>query len=469
MPDISKPISLAELLKQFHQGQVTVRAHAEQVIEKAAEQAGLGAVLSLDEEELRAAAGAADTLITAGRARPLEGALLALKDNIDTASLPTTGGTAALTGPAAADAPALARLAAAGAVAAAKTNLHELAFGITSNNGCKGPVRNPWNTSLIAGGSSGGTAAAIAGGILPAGLGTDTGGSVRIPAALCGITGFRPSSGRYPAGGVVPISSTRDTIGPMGRTVADIALLDSFMAGKPASLPDQPVPESALPGLRLGVPRRILWEGLEPGVADVCERLLQRLATAGVQLIEADPADLWEDAGAASFPIALYEVMQELPAYVGARGVGFDDLLAAVGSADVKAILESQQGEAAIPEAAWQAALHTHRPAMLKNWAAYFAEHQLDAALFPTTPLTARPLGEDETVTLNGVQTPTFQTFIRNTDHGSVIGAPGISLPAGLSDGLPVGIELDGLPGQDSALLAAAAAIETVLEPLSAP
>ena len=451
------PLSLTETLAAFDGGTLNAQTHAEHVLERAAELASLGAFIALNTEGLRQAAQASDARRAAGTAGALDGAALAIKDNIDTADLPTTGGTRALVGPAAADAPPLARLRRAGALVAGKTNLHELAFGITSNNAAFGAVRNPHDRALIAGGSSGGTAAAIAAGIVPAGLGTDTGGSVRIPAALCGITGFRPTVGRYPAGGVVPLSATRDTIGPMGRTVVDVALLDAIMADEPFGLA---VPDESV--LRLAVPRRMLWEGLEPAVASRCEAALARLSAAGVTLIETDPEDLWADDAAASFPIVLFETMRELPAYCAARGVSFGDLLAGIASPDVRGILESQLGEGAMPEAAYRAALEIHRPAMQRNWARWFAAHDLHGAVFPTTPLRARPIGADETVSLNGTDLPTFPTFIPNTDHGSVMGTPGISLPLP-GDGLPVGLELDGIAGEDRAILGIAARLEALL------
>jgi mandelamide amidase len=244
----------------------------------------------------------------------------------------------------------------------------------------------------------------------------------------------------------------------MARTVADVAVLDALMAGESAAL-EVPAPGA----IRLGVPRRVLWEGLEPVVATRCEVALDRLRAAGVTLVETDPADLWADDAAASFPIVLFETMRDLPTYAASRGVSFEALLAGVASADVRGILESQLGEGAMPEAAYRAALEVHRPAMQRHWAAWFAAHDLHGALFPTTPLSARPIGQDETVTLNGEAQPTFACFIRNTDHGSVMGVPGISLPT-RGDGLPVGLEIDGQAGQDRALLAVAATLERILE-----
>ena len=451
------PLSLAETLAALDAGTLSARDHAEEVLDRAARHRDLNAFVAMDADALRAAALASDNRRRAGRAGVLDGPALAVKDNIDTADLPTTGGTRALTGPAAADAPPLARLRAAGALVAGKTNLHELAFGITSNNAAFGPVRNPQDRAMIAGGSSGGTAAAVAAGIVSGGLGTDTGGSVRIPAALCGVVGFRPTTGRYPQGGVVPLSPTRDTIGPIARSVADIALLDAVMAGEAQSA-------SIAPGaIRLGVPRRVLWDGLEPEVAARCEAALSRLAAAGVTLVETDPPDLWEDDAAASFPIVLHETMRALPAYCAARGVEFADLMAGIASPDVRGILESQQGAGAMPDAAYRAAIEVHRPAMQRNWAAWLAEDRLQGALFPTTALRARPIGADETVSLCGAEVPTFATYIRNTDHGSVMGVPGISLPLP-GDGLPVGLELDGRAGDDRALLGVASVLERLLK-----
>ena len=160
-----------------------------------------------------------------------------------------------------------------GAIIAGKAVMHELAFGITSNNQVTGPARNPYDPSKIPGGSSGGTAPAVSSRQFPAGLGTDTGGSVRIPSALCGIFGFRPTVGRYPGEGVIPISKTRDTVGPMARNMKDIALLDALMAGK--SAPD--VTLLGLKSIKIGMPRTRFWENLETEVECLGRDLLKSL------------------------------------------------------------------------------------------------------------------------------------------------------------------------------------------------
>nr|WP_322084911.1 amidase family protein [Burkholderia cepacia] len=193
--------------------------------------------------------------------------------------MPTAAGTAALRDAVPrADAPVVARVIDAGALAAGKANMHELAFGCTSDNGFFGPARNPYDPSRIPGGSSGGSAVLVASGAVPAALGTDTGGSVRIPAALCGLVGFRPTHGRYPSGGVVPISPARDTVGPIARTVADVMLLDEILSGNGSALPA--VDDTR--GFRLAVPYSTLWEGLSPDARPVLDRALHASAAVGV-------------------------------------------------------------------------------------------------------------------------------------------------------------------------------------------
>ena len=219
----------------------------------------------------------------------LAGVPFVAKDNINTTALPTSGGTPALqANTPASNAPALDRLLAEGGVLVGKAAMHELAFGITSNNAAMGAVKNPHDISRIPGGSSGGTAAEIAAGIVPFGLGTDTGGSCRIPAALCGVVGFRPSTGRYSAEGVIPISHTRDTIGPLANSVADIALLDSILAGS-----NNTVQKLQPTSIKLGVDSSVLSQNLEPEVDACFNATLERLHQAGVSVVSVDLSAIW--------------------------------------------------------------------------------------------------------------------------------------------------------------------------------
>jgi mandelamide amidase len=349
-----------------------------------------------------------------------------------------------------------------------KTNMHELAFGITSNNATFGAVANPYAPQRIAGGSSGGTATSIAARMAPAGLGTDTGGSVRIPAALAGIAGLRPTLGRYPQTGITPIAHTRDTAGPMARSVADLAVLDTVITDT-----EEAVVPASLKGLRLGVPNA-LNDGVDAETARVMGTALARMKAAGVVLVDTDVPDLLALNAKVSFPVALYEVTIDLPAYARRYGIGLDfkGFAEQVASPDVKGLFAAlAKGEPpSVTKSVYDEAIKVHRPMLQRAYAGYFTRHKVAAIVFPTTPLAAAPIGDDQETELDGKKVPTFPTFIRNTDPGSNAGIPGLSIPAGLNKaGLPVGLELDGPVGADRRLLAIGLALEKLLGPLPAP
>ena len=421
-----------------------------QSIEAARGIAGLGAFITLADQ---AESGSG----------PLAGVPLAVKDNLDTRDLPTTGGTPALRNSLPGrDQHAVQRLRTAGAAVVGKTNLHELALGITSNNGAFGPVRNPHDPRRSAGGSSGGSAVAVATGVVPIALGTDTGGSVRVPAAHCGVVGFRPTVGRWGSGRTVPISRTRDTAGVLATTVADAALVDELVTGDPGTAPPQRP-------LRLGVPRPGFYDDLHPEVAACCDRALDRMARAGVELVEVEFAVAHELDAACGLPIVFFEIAEDLPAYLATlpgpeRELTFDDVRAQAASPDVRAALEVAASGAFTAEA--------HREAMAvreRLRAAYTAAmradeaERLDALVYPTVPIPAPPVGDD-TTELNGRQVPVVLTTIRNTGPGSTAGMPSVSLPAGVTGtGLPVGISLEALPGEDGSVLAVARRVESMI------
>jgi len=456
-------MTITEARAMLTGGHMTPIEYVDALLDEWSNWPDLGAFTDTDPQTLRKQAQAVD--VNRG---PLAGIPLVLKANIATRSLATCAGTPALGGfRSAHDAPVAERLANAGSLLAAKGNMHELAFGITSNNAYSGVVRNPWNQQCIPGGSSGGVAAAVAAGLLPGGIGTDTGASVRLPAALCGLVGFRPTVGRYPGGGIAPISHTRDTAGPITRSVEDAILVDKVMAGNTIQ-----TPQVTLDGIRIGVPKAYFFEDLHPDVAMESNRVLDILSNHGVDLIEVDIPDLAELNAAVGFPVALYEVMQDLPKWLADQGTGvsLEEVIAQIASPDVKGILESQLGPEKMPEAVYRDAMERARPNLQRAYADYFRNHGLCAVLFPTAPLPATPIGDDETVELNGKQVPTFPTFIRNTDPASNAGIPGISVPTGLcQNGLPIGMELDGPIGTDCDLLALAVAVEAVVGFKSAP
>jgi indoleacetamide hydrolase len=453
-----KRLDATAAVEAFKNGSVSPAAYAESLAGRAAEHSELNALQSFDPKYL---ARTATEAFQAHPEAPLSGLPIVAKDNINTTNFPTTGGTKALLDHTPAnDAGVVKRIVQAGGFIGAKAGMHELAFGITSNNAITGAVRNPHDLSMIPGGSSGGTAAAIAAGIFPAGLGTDTGGSCRIPAALCGVIGFRPTTGRYAGDGVVPISHTRDTVGPLARSVRDIVLFDGVLSGDTSGVVDANIAD-----FTIGVPKQMFFDDLDPSVAMAVDAQLSSLSSLGAKLIEVSFEQIWPHNEAFSFPVVFYEAMRDLPAYLAehAPELTFEALVAGIGSPDVAGAIGSQLGDDAMPEAAYRAAMDTHRPEMRRIYGQVFETHGLDAIAFPTTPLPARPIGGDETVELNGNQVPTFPTYIRNTDLGSNIGAPGISLPCPVTSGLPVGIEFDALPGQDRSLLALARAAEKAM------
>jgi len=463
-------LTASEAAAGIRSGKISSVALVKALIAKAKAGKGLNAFITLDETGALKAAAAADAARKPdAKLGALHGVPLAIKDNIHVAGLTNSAGTPALKGfKPKAHAPVVARLVEAGAIILGKTNMHELAFGITSNNGAFGAVGNAYDAKRFAGGSSGGTGTAVATRMAPAGLGSDTGGSVRIPAAVNGIAGLRPTLNRYPQAGITPISHTRDTAGPMARTVADLILLDRAIAG------GGPIEASPAGGIRLGVPRGYFWSDLGPETKRVAEAAMEKLKAAGVTLVEAELARVPELNGKVSFPVALYETPRDLSDYLKLYKTELTvaAVAAKIASPDVKGVFMGPiLGDKPMPKPAYDAAINTFRPQLRQAYAEYFATHKVDAIVFPTTPLVAATIkGSDETVMLNGKKVPTFPTYIRNTDPGSNAAIPGLTVPAGLSkDGLPVGLAIDGPAWTDRRLLAIGLTMESVLGRLPPP
>ena len=454
--------TVTELVAMMEAGETSSARIVTELLRRAGEAGSLNAFITIDAEGALARAAELDQLRSQGNILgPLHGLPLVAKDNIHVAGLPNTAGTPGLREfTPDVDNAVIAALLDAGAIIIGKTNMHELAFGITSDNAAFGSVANPFDTKTFAGGSSGGTASAIAAGLAPAGLGTDTGGSVRIPAALTGTVGFRPSNGRYPLSGVTPISHTRDTIGLITWNVADLILLDSVIDPHGVAAASITADE-----IRLGVPRTYYYANLDEQTARLIENSLALLADAGVTLIDIDPEGIGPLVAQSGFPIALYEAVHDLSDYLEAFGTGVTlaELAAATASPDVQGIFAGITGEGQIGEDVYLAALET-RELLQQIFRDYFDSNDLDAMIFPTTVLPARPIENSlQTVELNGAQVPTFPTYIHNTDPGSLASLPGISLPVGLTaEGLPVAIEIDGPENSDRQLLAVAAILEQV-------
>ena len=486
-------LTATQVLAAYKAGSLTATAYVTTLIARAKAVSDLNAMIYIDEAGVMAAAKQADADRAAGKTLgALAGLPIVVKDNINTKGMKTTGGTSSLRNfQPTSNAPSLQKLIDAGAIVLGKSNLHEWAFGITSTNFTLGidpitkaanrPAKNPYDTTRIPGGSSGGTAVAIASRFAPAGLGTDTRGSTRVPASFCGIAGFRPSVGdgagkgrRYPdtATDALPISTTRDTVGPMGRTVADLALLDAVITG--GTVPTA----KALKGMKIGIPAAF-WADLEDSVKSVALAAKQKLVDAGVVFVEADLTGIMALNDAISFPIALHEPVVAIPAYLAANKapvLTVADVSAQLASPDVQGAFGAISGD--VFGGAYPDVMATKRPALQKLYKDYFTAQGVEAVMFPTTLLSAPKIdavkGSDKiSYSTGGVEKTgqdTFGTCIRNTDPCTNAGIPSVSVPAGLTvSGLPVGVQFDGPLGSDTNLLAIGMAVEAVWGSVKAP
>ena len=397
---------------------------------------------------------------------PLAGTAFSAKDNILSEAFATTAGSPLLAEfKPGRNAAIIDRLQDAGAILVGKNSLPEFCQSMSCNNASFGQVDNPAKPGHIPGGSSGGSAAAVAAGLVDFSIASDTGGSVRVPAALCGCVGFRPSIGRYSTDGFIPVSPMFDTPGILARAVDDIVMLDEVLAGAQQESPG----EHSAGRLRIGVPRAHFYDDLHPEIAVAMEKTLGQLRSAGMILVEADVEGIAELNSQVGFPIAFYDMLREIAVFTAREG--FDLSIHAleqgiVGAAERQAI-QAQLREAAIPHSRYVTAIRDHLPQYIARLDRYFAEHSIDLLVVPTVPLPAvpaRPLGEDLFVQHNGRQELMFTAYIRNTEPLSNYGGPCLTVPvATTADGRPIGMELAGRRHADRRLLITANQLQTLL------
>jgi indoleacetamide hydrolase len=471
-PDEILELDCTDLVARIRDGSLRAEQVCATFLEQSERQRSLNVVTWIDPPQVLARARDIDRTRDKGAPLPaLAGLPILVKDNIDTVGLPTSAGTALLKqylprG----NAPVVEQLLQQGAVVMGKTNMHELGMGMTSSNPIFGSVRNPYSPDLNPGGSSGGSAAAIAARIAPAALGTDTAGSVRVPAALCGIVGFRPSVypwKSYSQQGVVPGALALDTIGPMGRCVADVAMLHAAIVG------ERPARIRPLAKTRIGVPRLAYWDDLDPEVERVALAALARLRDHGSVLVEVDLGRV-KDAASDIFRTLVMGAFTDIENFlrIHVPSISLRELTVQIASRDVRAALEGKWRPSAADVLNAQAAA---RDEVCFAYRKIFRQNGIQALAFPTVVLPPQPIRDagddpDDTIELNGRIVSKFATMSRNTVPASGLGAPALSLPVGLTrNGLPVALELDGLPGNDSALLALGRVVEATIGRVPAP
>ena len=461
-------LTIADAVAAFRDGVLTSVELVHACLERSEDGKDLNIYITLDGAGALQAAQAADAARKAGEPqKPLSGIPIVIKDNIHVAGLQCTAGSPAFAGfVPAQDAPTVRALRDAGAIILGKTNMHELAFGATGyngayNTGCDVGVRNPYDSTRIAGGSSSGSAAALGARMALAALGTDTGGSMRIPPALNGCSSLRPSQGRYSDRGVIPIARSRDTVGPMALCMADVALLDGLISEEYA------LPSITLSGLRLGVPSEF-WRNLDEDTRELAEAALEKLQLHGVTLVKLDETGLHALNQSVGFPVVIYEAYDCMVEYLREYGhdMTIEQVAGKLHSPDVRYIYENWVLPRKMPAGdklvdltpIYEAARDSGRDAMRERYQDLFEQHQIDALIFPTTCIVAPPANEEVNLPSN------FERLIQNTEPSASAGLPGIQLPIGLGtrSGLPVGMELDGPAWSDRHLLAIGQLLESI-------
>jgi aspartyl-tRNA(Asn)/glutamyl-tRNA(Gln) amidotransferase subunit A len=391
----------------------------------------------------------ADQELAAGTDRgPLHGVPISLKDLLDVRGVATTAASHVRDGHVAdRDAPSVVHLRQAGAIFVGKTNLHEFAFGTTNEDSAFGAARNPHDPSRSPGGSSGGSAASVAAGMALATIGTDTGGSIRIPAAACGIVGLKPSLGEVSIDGVVPLSRTLDHVGPLAQTVTDAGLLYHALMGDAHAKPPAPMPTH---GLRLAVPRKYFCDLLDDDVRARFEEALERLKKAGVRI---DDIEIQHAAEIAT--IYLHIVMADAAAYHAATLETMPEKY----TPNVRLRLE--MGRYVLGEDYVRAM--NGRERLKREVDAAMAQH--DALILPSLPIPAPPIGA-VTAQVGKTAEPVRNMMLRLTQPFNITGHPAIAMPSGNSkDGLPCSVQLVGQRMQTDALLRVALACEPSITP----
>ncbi len=429
-------MSLSRLAERIRAGELSPREAVQASLERIESAAVLNAFISVRAEEALAEAETAPD-------GPLHGVPVAVKDVIDVAGARTTAASAILRDNVAArDAETITRLRAAGAVVVGKLNTHEFAFGALTTSPHFGPARNPWSIEHVCGGSSGGSGAAVAADLVPGTLGTDTAGSIRIPACFCGVTGLRPSIGLVPNDGVVPTSWRFDTVGPLARTAEDCSLLLEALV--PSYRPQL---DGGVGGLRIGVVEA-LFDRADPEIAARTRAAVDELGALGAR-VEPVVVPLLEEAGTIVQTMMLPEAAQAHLRWLRTRLADY--------GADVRARLLAGL---LLPATAYVTGLRAQRW-YLRELGPVFERY--DLLVHPAMPVLPPRIG-DETVVIDGVPMPYRLAVIPFNSPWTLARAPVASVPSGFVDRLPVGLALVGRPYGEAVVLRAGAAFQRVTD-----
>jgi aspartyl-tRNA(Asn)/glutamyl-tRNA(Gln) amidotransferase subunit A len=444
-------LSIAELASGIKQKKISpvalTRAYLER-IEKL--NSKVNAFVLVAAESALAEAKAAEAEIQKGAYRgPLHGIPIAHKDLYSTKGMRTTGGSKVLANYVPEqDSTVVAQWRKAGVILLGKLNTHEFAYGPTNDSSCFGPARNPWDTACFSGGSSGGSGAAVALGMCAGATGSDTGGSIRIPSAACGVTGIKPTYGRGSRAGILPLCWTMDHPGPMVRTVRDAALLLQPIAAKDSrdrATADRPTPdyvaglEAGVKGLKIGVPNRYFYTDASDEVEQAVRAALKVFEGLGAKLVEIELADI-EQAATAALLIYLAEATAYHDDWLNEKSSLFTD--------QVRTFLEL--GNFVLAKDYLRAQRYrTHLGRQMMK-----AFGKVDVLMTPTLPITALPIGQETTV-IKGKEVGVFGALIHNTEPFNLTGLPTLALPCGFSlKNMPISLQVTGRPFDEARVLA---------------
>ncbi|WP_308258069.1 amidase [Pseudonocardia lacus] len=435
---------LRELTMALRSRELSVVEHITDVLDRLAAD-NHNAVIALDTDAALAAAAQLDAELARGRWRgPLHGVALGVKDLFDVAGLRTTAGSAVLAGapPADADAAVVARLRGAGAIPVAKLHTHEFAYGPTGDVAATGPARNPHDPSRITGGSSSGSAAAIAAGHLPLALGTDTGASVRTPAALCGVVGLKPTYGALPTDGVFPLSETFDHVGLLAADVHGASVAWDVLARPDGTGGGIQAP--GVDGVRIGLLLDDYWKALDPALDEAVTAAARRLEARGARVVELR-TPMIDELAATYGPIVGAEAHATHARWLAERPGDYQDFTRQ------RLLLQAD-----MPAGVYVEALRTRRRLVPRLRAAVDG---VDALLLPTTRLRATPIGQRE-VEVGGAAVPVAASLLALTLPFNQTGWPAVSVPGRVADGgLPAGVQVVGVRLEERGVLRVAGAI----------